>query len=151
MICEIIVSKTMRGIFLIFCQSSFINNFMVKNNFSEPKNHRKFSRPIYFSAHCFVGLTCRSYCFDKVPEINFYMTLICNTTCINFLSNNQVRILNLTHSLQKEAWEWDCRKEFTTMENLSKEPSRNWITKFTPSLLQKYAFTQSTDEADLFS
>ena len=38
MICEIIVSKTVRGIFLIFCQSSFINNFMVKSSFSELKN-----------------------------------------------------------------------------------------------------------------
>ena len=44
------------GIFLIFCRSSFINNFMVKNSFSEPKNQRKSNiwRPIYFediSAH----------------------------------------------------------------------------------------------------
>ena len=63
MICEIIVSKTVCGIFLIFCQSSFINNFMVKNSFSEPKNQRKLniSRPIYLkkiSAHRFVGLIC---------------------------------------------------------------------------------------------
>ena len=63
MICEIIVFKTVCGIFLIFCRSSFINNFMVKNNFLQPKNHRKlnFSRPIYLkkiSAHRFVGLIC---------------------------------------------------------------------------------------------
>ena len=63
MICEIIVSKTVCGIFLIFCQSSFINNFMVKNSFSEPKNQRKLniSRPIYLkkiSAHRFVGPIC---------------------------------------------------------------------------------------------
>ena len=62
MICEIIVSKTVCGIFLIFCRSSFINNFMVKNSFSEPKNQRKLniSRHIYLkkiSAHCF-GLIC---------------------------------------------------------------------------------------------
>ena len=63
MICEIIVSKTVCGIFLIFCQSSFINNFMVKNSFSEPKNQRKLniSRPIYLkkiSVQRFVGLIC---------------------------------------------------------------------------------------------
>ena len=51
------------GIFLIFCWSSFINNFIVKNSFLEPKNQRKLniSRPVYFekiSAHCFVGLIC---------------------------------------------------------------------------------------------
>ena len=63
MICEIIVSKTLCGIFLIFCWSSFINNFMVRNSFSEPKNKRKLniSRAIYFekiSAHRFVVLIC---------------------------------------------------------------------------------------------
>ena len=63
MICEIIVSKMVCGIFLIFCRSSFINNFMVKNNFLEPKNRRKLniSRPIYFkniSAHRLVDLIC---------------------------------------------------------------------------------------------
>ena len=72
MTCEIIVSKTMCGIFLIFCRSSFINNFMVKNSFSEPKNQRKLniSRPIYFlkiSAHCFVSLICT----NKLEEIFF--------------------------------------------------------------------------------
>ena len=59
MICKIIVSKTVCRIFLIFCRSSFINNFMVKNNFLEPKNHLKsnISRSIYLkknSAHRFV-------------------------------------------------------------------------------------------------
>ena len=62
-ICEIIVSETMCGIFLIFYRLSFINNFMVKNGFSESKNQREsnISRPIYFkkiSAHRFVGLIC---------------------------------------------------------------------------------------------
>ena len=61
MICEIIVCKMVCGIFLIFCWSSFINDFMVKNNFSEPKNHRKLKilKSIYckkISAHLFVGL-----------------------------------------------------------------------------------------------
>ena len=36
MICEITISKTVCGIFLIICRSSFINNFIVNNNFSEP-------------------------------------------------------------------------------------------------------------------
>ena len=61
MICEIIVCKMVCGIFLIFCRSSFINDFMVKNNFSKPKNHRKLKilKSIYckkISAHLFVGL-----------------------------------------------------------------------------------------------
>ena len=34
-ICEIIIYKKLGGIFLIFCLSSFINNFIVKNSFSE--------------------------------------------------------------------------------------------------------------------
>ena len=34
MICEIIFSKTVCGIFFIFCHSRFINNFIV-NNFLE--------------------------------------------------------------------------------------------------------------------
>ena len=60
MICEVIVYKTVGGIFLIFCQSSFITNFIVKNHFFEPLNHRNLnnSRPIYFkkfSAHCFAN------------------------------------------------------------------------------------------------
>ena len=44
---EIIVSKTVCVKFLIFCGSSFINNFIVKNNFSEPFNNQKLniSRP----------------------------------------------------------------------------------------------------------
>ena len=56
MICEIIVSTTMCGMFLIFCQLSFVNNFMVKNNFSEPQNHQKLniSRPIYFKKYSYL-------------------------------------------------------------------------------------------------
>ena len=61
MICEIIFSKTVCGILLVFLSIEFINNFMEKNNFSEPQNHRKLniSRPIYFkkiSAHHFEEL-----------------------------------------------------------------------------------------------
>ena len=40
MIREIIDPKTLREIFLIFCRSSFINNFIVKNYFLGPLNHR---------------------------------------------------------------------------------------------------------------
>ena len=73
MICEIIVSKVVCRNFLIFCRLSFINNFMIKNNFSEPKNHRKLniSRSIYFkkiSAHCFLGLICTK----KLEEFFFF-------------------------------------------------------------------------------
>ena len=46
-----------------FCQSSFINNFMKKNNFLESWNHRKLniSIPIYFkkiSTHSFEDRIC---------------------------------------------------------------------------------------------
>ena len=63
MICNIIISETVCGIFLILSWSSFINNFMVKNSCSESKNQRKLniSRPIYLkkiSAHRFVGPIC---------------------------------------------------------------------------------------------
>ena len=63
MICEIIFSKTMCGIFLNFCRSRFINNSVAKNNFLEPSNHQKLntSRPIYIkriSTHRFEDLTC---------------------------------------------------------------------------------------------
>ena len=55
---EMIVYKTVCRIFMIFCRSSFINNFIVKSNFSEPWNQRNLdiSIPIYLekiSAHCF--------------------------------------------------------------------------------------------------
>ena len=80
MICEIIVSKTVCGIFLIFCRSSFINNFMVKNSFSEPKNQRKLniSRPVYFkkvSAHRFVGLICTNKLEGFFFEKKFFQGL----------------------------------------------------------------------------
>ena len=63
MICEIIISKMVSRIFLFFCQSRFINNFMEKNNFSELQIHRKLNilKTIYFkkiSAHHFEDLIC---------------------------------------------------------------------------------------------
>ena len=49
MICEIIVCKTVCGIFLNFCRWNFINNFTVKKHFSGLQNHRNLniSRTIY--------------------------------------------------------------------------------------------------------
>ena len=72
MICDIIVSKTMCGIFLIFSWSSFIDNFMVMNSFSEPKSQWKLniSRPVYFekiSAQHLVGFIC-----TNKPEGHFF-------------------------------------------------------------------------------
>ena len=86
MICEIceydlwIVTKTVCRILLIFCRSSFINNFMVKNNFWGPKNHRKLniSRTIYFekiSAHRFVDLICT----NKLDDIFFQKIFLSRT------------------------------------------------------------------------
>ena len=75
MICEITVHKMLCGIFLIFCRSSFINNFMVKNNFLKSKNHWKLniSRTIYFkkiSSQRFVDLICTNklevFFFQKI-------------------------------------------------------------------------------------
>ena len=44
-----IYSRMVFGIFLIFCRSRFINNFVVKNNFSEPWNQKLYiSRHIHF-------------------------------------------------------------------------------------------------------
>ena len=79
-ICEIIASETVCGIFLIFCRSSFINNFMVKNSFSEPKNQRKLniSRPIYLkknSVHCFVGHICTNELEGIFYRKNFFQGL----------------------------------------------------------------------------
>ena len=59
--------------FLDFLSIEFFNDFMVKNNFSEPKNHQKLniSRPIYLkkiSAHRFVGLICT----NKLKEFFFF-------------------------------------------------------------------------------
>ena len=60
MICEIIISNTVCGIFLFFCQSRFINNFMEKSNFSEPLK-LNISRLIYLkkiSPYRFEDLIC---------------------------------------------------------------------------------------------
>ena len=77
MVCEITVSKVVCGIFLIFCRSSFINNCMVKNNFSEPKNHRKLNvlKSIYFkkiSTHRFVDLICSNKLEEFFFQKNFF-------------------------------------------------------------------------------
>ena len=80
MICEIIVSKMVCRIFLIFCRYSFINNFMVKNNFSEPKNQLKsnISRSIYLkkiSTYSFVDLICTNKLEGFFFDINFFQVL----------------------------------------------------------------------------
>ena len=106
MICEIIVSKTLCGNFLIFCWSSFINDFMMKNNFSEPKNHQKLniSRPIYFkknSAHCFVGLICTNklegfFFFEKKISRTWSFFHDCKTTCFkNMLRKTEKMVILL--------------------------------------------------------
>ena len=70
MICEIIVSKTLCGIFLIFCRLSFINNFMVKNSFSE-KNSAKVK---YLETHLFFktysAMFCRFYLYKQAGRID---------------------------------------------------------------------------------
>ena len=104
-ICEIIVSKTVCGISLIFFRSSFISNFTVKNNFSEPKNYRKLniSRPIYFwkiSAHRFVRLICT----NKLEKFVFQKLFLsrtwsffheCKTTNLDVTFFHKILILHL--------------------------------------------------------
>ena len=70
MICEIIVFKTVCRIFLIFCRSSFINNFMVKSNFRELKNYWKLNilQPIYFLKNLHINLKVLSV---KISQENF--------------------------------------------------------------------------------
>ena len=74
-ILEVIVSKMVSRIFSIFSRSSFINNFMAKNNFSVSKNHQKISRPICFlksSAHRFEGKVQEPWrCFHPVLYKSF--------------------------------------------------------------------------------
>ena len=49
-ICEVIFSKMVCGIYLNFCFSRSVNNFVVKNNFYEPLKYQQLNilRPIYF-------------------------------------------------------------------------------------------------------
>ena len=93
-ICEIIVSKTVSGIFLTFCRSSFIDNFIVINNFWNLKINRNLniSRPIYLkqnSVHSFEDHICT----NKLEEL-FYVKNVfsrtwsffrdCKTTDLDF-------------------------------------------------------------------
>ena len=68
MIFGIIVSKTLGGIFLIFCRSIFINNFMVRNSFLEPKNQRKLNASRFVSRN-FRTEFCRSYLYKLAGRI----------------------------------------------------------------------------------
>ena len=58
MICEIIVSKTVCGIFLIFCRSSFIDNFIVKSNFSGTLKSPKLK---YLKTHLFEKISTHHF------------------------------------------------------------------------------------------
>ena len=75
MIREIIVFKYVCGIFFIFCWSSFINNLIVKNYFSETWNDRNLniSKPIGFlknSAHRFEDHVCTNKVEGKIRKIS---------------------------------------------------------------------------------
>ena len=88
MICEIIVYKTMSGVFLIFCRSSFINNFIVKNHFLEHWHHRNLNilKPIYLIkiyAHRFEDHICA----NKVDNFFFLKKSFLRTW--NFFSRLQ--------------------------------------------------------------
>ena len=77
MICEIIVYKTVSGIFLIFCRSSFTDNFIMKSIFSEPWNQRNvnISRLIYLetiSAHRVKDHICTNKLEEFFFRKNFF-------------------------------------------------------------------------------
>ena len=79
MIFEIIYCKTVSWIFLTFCRLHFINNFEVKNNFSEPWDYQKLniSRRMYFkeiSGHRFQDLICTNNVESKLFKsfFNFF-------------------------------------------------------------------------------
>ena len=63
MICDIIVSKFVCGIFLIFCQSSFINNYGEEQFFGT----KKLAKVKYLETHLFFKnfrtLFCKSYLY----------------------------------------------------------------------------------------
>ena len=108
-ICEIILSKTVCGIFLIFCRLRFINNFVMKNKFSEPQNHQKLNiwRPIYFkkiSAYGFADLICTDlisqkdsffqkfffsfkFLFSGLPKPLIQMPSFCSKNVLHFFSS----------------------------------------------------------------
>ena len=80
MTCEIIVSNTVYGILLIFCRSSFINNFMAKNNFLEPYNHQNLniSRPIYFKKN--TARRFEDHIYTNQPEEFFFEKIFFSRT-----------------------------------------------------------------------
>ena len=89
-ICEIIISKTVCGIFLIFCRSSFIDNFIVKKNFSEPYNYRNLniSRPIYLkkkSAHRFEDHICTNK-LERLQRLGAFFVTAKPQTWVSFFS-----------------------------------------------------------------
>ena len=86
--------------FLDFCRSSFVNNFIVKNHFSGPYNHRNLniSRPIYLttiSAHRFED----DICTNKLEEFFFRKMFFSRTW--SFFHDNKTTVLSLTFFPQK--------------------------------------------------
>ena len=81
MICEIIVYKTVFGISLIYCWLSFINNFIVKNQFSEPWNHQNLNilTPIYVKKKNFVHHFEDHIYTNKLDEFFFQKFFISRT------------------------------------------------------------------------
>ena len=109
MICEIILSKMVSRMSLIFRRSHFINNFVVKNNFFW---NREISRPIYFkniSAHHFEYLTITNKLegsfFKKIlfidPEL--FLRFQSHSLARHFLHKKLIeyffQIFNFTHAL----------------------------------------------------
>ena len=79
MIREIIVSNTACEIFLIFCLSSLINNFIVKSNIWEPQKHQNLniSRTIHLKKipHTLLNIICA-----QISSKNFFSKMFFSRT-----------------------------------------------------------------------
>ena len=102
-ICEIIVSKTLCGIFLIFCWSSFINNLMVNNNFLELKNYRKLN-------------ISRLFILKKIPRTVLWVLSVQISRKNFFVKNFCFKDVELFSRLQNH---WFVRYFFSTKKLLS--------------------------------
>ena len=101
-ICEIIFSKTVCGIFLIFCRSRFINNFFMKNKFSEPYKSPKVK---HLEAHLFLKnfriRFCRSNLHRSYKLEGFFFSKIFFFFQISFFRTPKTSHLDVKFLLKK--------------------------------------------------
>ena len=91
MICEIIVSKILCGIFLIFCRLVFINNFMVKNSFSEKNSAKVKCLETHLFFKTYSAMFCRFYLYKpagRIEKIFFNHQISAKKKLSNFSKKN---------------------------------------------------------------